>query len=84
MATRALDDASIDQILRSHGVDPATLDLPSHKSQSDAQLKAVAQLAENLGIDGTPAFVIGDTIVPGDDTDAVNAAITAARKAHPG
>ena len=82
MATRALDDSSIDQILRSHGVDPASLELPAHKTQSDAQLKAVAELAENLGIDGTPSFVIGDTIVPGDDTDAVNAAIAAARNHH--
>jgi protein-disulfide isomerase len=79
MAARPLDDDSVDRILRSHGVDPATLDQPPVSDAARAQLLAVHRLAINLGIDGTPAFVIGDTIVPGDDTDAVNAAIAAAR-----
>jgi protein-disulfide isomerase len=42
----------------------------------------VQQLAGDLGIQGTPAFIIGDTLVPGDDTDAVRAAIAVARKNH--
>ena len=31
----------------------------------EAYLEETNQLARNLGIEGTPAFVIGDTLVPG-------------------
>jgi protein-disulfide isomerase len=79
MNTRALDDAAIDRILRAHGVDPATLNAPPMQKAARDQLVAVHNLAFELGIEGTPAFVIGDTLVPGDDTDAVNAAIRRAR-----
>ena len=53
------------------------------RMKAEGQILAVRKLAIDLGIDGTPAFVIGDTIVPGDDTDAVNSAINQAR-AHSG
>jgi protein-disulfide isomerase len=79
MNTRALDDAAIDRILRAHGVDPASLDTPPLQKAAREQLVAVHNLAADLGIDGTPAFIIGDTLVPGDDTAAVNAAILQAR-----
>ena len=80
MNTRPLDDAAIDRILRAHGVDPAKLDQGPLHDEAQAEMTAVRQLAENLGIEGTPAFIVGTTLVPGDDTDAVNAAIGAARK----
>jgi protein-disulfide isomerase len=82
MAAHPLDDAAIDRILRAHGVDPATLDEAPIKDEATGQLRAVQQLAGDLGIQGTPAFIIGDTLVPGDDTDAVRAAIAVARKNH--
>jgi protein-disulfide isomerase len=79
MAARPLDDAAIDRILAAHGVTPATLDDPSLKAAAAAQLSDVRRLAIGLGIEGTPAFVVGDTLVPGEDMDAVRAAIQAAR-----
>jgi protein-disulfide isomerase len=82
MAARPLDESTIDPILRAHGVDPATLDRPPLKAEATAQLQAVRELATNLGVQGTPAFIIDDTMIPGDDTDALRAAITAARKNH--
>jgi protein-disulfide isomerase len=33
--------------------------------QVTAELEHVRRLADQIGIDGTPAFLIGDTIVPG-------------------
>jgi len=83
MATHPLDNAAIDRILRAHGVDPAKLDDPAVHARDEQEILAVRKLAIDLGIEGTPAFVIGDTIVPGEDTDAVNAAIKQAR-AHNG
>jgi protein-disulfide isomerase len=79
MATHPLDDAGLDRILRAHGVDPAKLSDPAVHDEAEKQILAVRKLAIDLGIQGTPAFVIGDTIVPGDDTDAVNTAINQAR-----
>jgi protein-disulfide isomerase len=83
MATHPLDDGAIDRILRAHGVNPDKLNDPVVHAKAEEQILAVRKLAIDLGIDGTPAFVIGDTIVPGDDTDAVNTAINQAR-AHTG
>jgi protein-disulfide isomerase len=83
MATHPLDDAAIDRILRAHGVNPDKLADAAVHAKAEDQILAVRKLAIDLGIDGTPAFVIGDTIVPGDDTDAVNSAINQAR-AHNG
>ena len=80
MAARPLDDAAIDRILTAHGVTPASLEDPVLKAQAAEQLAAVRRLAIGLGIEGTPAFIIGDTIVPGEDMNAVRAAIAAARK----
>jgi protein-disulfide isomerase len=80
MSTHPLDDAAVDRILRAHGVDPATLDRPPVKDEAVAQLQAVKELATNIGVQGTPAFIVGDTLIPGDDTDALRAAIAAAGK----
>jgi protein-disulfide isomerase len=79
MAARPLNDAAIDRILAAHGVAPAVLDDPALKAAATDQLAGVRRLAIGLGIQGTPAFVIGDTLVPGEDMDAVRAAVQAAR-----
>ena len=79
MTARPLDEAAVDRILKAHGVDPAGLVLPKFKEALDQQLGDVRQLAGALGIEGTPAFVIGDTMVPGEDMDAVKAAIQTQR-----
>jgi protein-disulfide isomerase len=80
MAARPLDNAAIDRILTAHGVSPASLDDAALKTAAAEQLNATHQLAmDGLGIQGTPAFIIGDTLVPGEDMDAVRAAIQSAR-----
>ncbi len=78
MATRPLDNDGIDQIALRYGARPA--DLRSDPA-AQAQLKETSALFEKLDLGGTPAFIIGDTIVPGEDMDAVSAAIAKARPA---
>jgi protein-disulfide isomerase len=75
MSTKGLNDASIDQILQAHGVNAASLADPATQVQTQAHLAAVKQLAIIMGIDGTPAFIIGDTLIPGEDPDGLKAAI---------
>lgn len=80
MAEKPLEPARIDAILRKNGVDPTPLDNPAAMAAIDRQLSDVQGLATALGIEGTPAFVIGDTLVPGADMAAVRAAIADARR----
>ena len=79
MATHPLDVAAIDAIVKAHGVAPARLDDPALKAEASRQLADVRNLAQTLNIEGTPAFIIGDTLIPGEDLDAVKAAIEKAR-----
>ena len=74
-----LDDAAIDQIARAHGIDPARLQPASLSPDVSQQLQTVRKLATDLGVDGTPAFVIGDTVVSGEDLAGIKAAIAASR-----
>jgi len=81
MAQKPLTDDGVKRILADNGVDPDA----ARKHQQDADEKRyiadVHQLAVNLGIEGTPAFVVGDTLIPGADPQALGQAIAAARKA---
>lgn len=82
MSTHPLDAAAVDRIAASRGIAAQTLDDPALKAAAAHDLDDVHKLATELGVDGTPAFVIGDTLVPGEDMDAVHAAIAAAEKAR--
>jgi protein-disulfide isomerase len=80
MAARPLDAAAIDRILKAHNVDPAVLQQPAVIKAGAAQLADIHKLSTEIGIEGTPAFIIGDTLVPGEDMDAVEQAVAAERK----
>jgi len=77
METRPLDDEVIDQIALRFGARKS--DLGSDPA-ADVQLADIAALFNKLDLGGTPAFIVGDELVPGDDMDALNAAIAKARK----
>jgi protein-disulfide isomerase len=84
MAAHPLDKAAIDRIAKEHLLDPNAVETGLAKADADKQLADVRALAEALSIDGTPAFIVGDTMVPGEDMDALNAAIAEAKKAKKG
>ena len=79
MAARPLDDVVLERIARKHGLDPAMARTAS--PAVGAHLEANQKLAEALGVSGTPAFVVGDVVIPGADLEALRAAIVQARKA---
>ena len=79
MAQKPLNDAAIDRSLRTVGVDPAAARAAADSPAIQRQLLDVRALAQALRIDGTPAFVVGDKVIPGADIDALKAAITAAK-----
>ena len=79
MATRGLDDATVDQVAKSYGVDPAKAQDGPFRRVADTELADVHKLANDVDVEGTPTFIIGDTVVPGEDMDAVKDAIAKAR-----
>jgi protein-disulfide isomerase len=79
MAEKSLNDAGIERVLRRHGLDPAALARAGSTPAVDDHLSDNQELARKLGIQGTPAFVVGDQVIPGADPDALRAAIAAAR-----
>ncbi|MBL8771270.1 MAG: DsbA family protein [Phenylobacterium sp.] len=79
MADKSLSEASLDQHLRDAGLDPATVRQAARDPAIDQQLQDVRALAGGLGLTGTPAFIIGDYVIPGADMDSVRAALARIR-----
>lgn len=79
MAEKALDDAALDRHMRQAGIDPAEARKAAASPEIEKQIADVRALAGALNLEGTPVFVIGDTIVPGADLGAVRAAIAVAK-----
>ena len=77
MATHPLDRATIDRIAVEKGARAVDI---SPGPANTAQLADTAALFKTLALDGTPAFIVGNVIIGGEDMDAVDAAIDQARK----
>jgi protein-disulfide isomerase len=83
MGEKALTDAALDRHLAAAGVDPVAARKAADDPAIARQILDTRALASGLHLEGTPAFVIGDTLVPGADLTAVRAAITIAKAGKP-
>jgi len=83
MTTKPLNDAAVDRILTANGIDPKAARAAQQGSARKTYVSDVHAVASKLGIEGTPAFIVGDTLIPGADADALKAAIEKALKAKP-
>ncbi len=79
MAEKSLDEAGVMRVAQQ-------LDIDLAKARASGTSEAVTQhladthaLAEALAIEGTPAFFVGDQMIPGADMHALNLAIDQAR-----
>ncbi|WP_374468424.1 DsbA family protein [Phenylobacterium sp.] len=79
MADKGLTEAALDRHLREVGIDPAAARTAAASPQIAKHLDDTQALARALGIQGTPAFVVGDTLIPGADVNALRAAISQAK-----
>lgn len=79
MSTRPLTPEAITRIAVANGATAARLQDPSFQAAANAQILEVHSLAQALGITGTPAFIVGDTLIPGEDLEGLKAAIERAR-----
>jgi protein-disulfide isomerase len=64
LKTPVTEDATLG-VAKSVGLDPAQVKKEMESSEIDAVLKHNYELARMIGADGTPAFVIGDTMTAG-------------------
>jgi protein-disulfide isomerase len=79
-AKGTIDDMAIYAVAGSVGLDVERLKQDMKSPDIDKQLKANFALADALEINGTPAFVVGDEIVPGAvSLDALKQLIATAR-----
>jgi protein-disulfide isomerase len=74
-------EAMIRQTARGLGLDPARLISDMNGADVTHQIDSNLSLANDLKVDGTPMFVIGDSLIPGAvDEQALLAAVAAMRK----
>ena len=79
MATKPLDEAAIDRTLKAAGIDPAVAREQAKDPAIQKHILDTRTLAQTLKLEGTPAFTIGDTLIPGADMAALKAAIVSAK-----
>lgn len=81
MAEKALDAAAIQRHLVAVGLNPKLVQVSAESETVRQHLTDNHKLAEALGIQGTPHFIVGGTAVSGADMDALRLAIARARAA---
>jgi len=79
MAEKPLDEAGIDRHLSQVGLDPGAVRKAAADPAITKQVQDVRALAETLKLQGTPAFIVGNTLIPGADIGALRAAIIQAK-----
>jgi protein-disulfide isomerase len=76
-----LDRSTVLALAATQGLNMERLEADMQGDQVTAELEHVRRLADQIGIDGTPAFLIGDTIVPGAiDIEEMQRLVAAARE----
>jgi len=78
LAAQDLNDAEIDRILTSLSLDPAETRKAAADPAIERHLADNHRLADQLGITGTPNFIVGDTMIVGANMPALKQAIDAA------
>ncbi len=79
MQEKALDDNGVSRIMSEHGVDVARLD-PTAKAAADKHIAENKALAKSIGVEGTPAFIVGDHVIAGWIPEELQAGIDEGRR----
>jgi protein-disulfide isomerase len=79
MAEKNLDEASALRIATSLGIDVAKARAVGGAQATTQHLADTHGLATALAIEGTPAFIVGDQLIPGADMNALKLAIAQAK-----
>jgi len=74
-----LTPEAADQAIASAGLNPASIKTAAKDPAITRHLQDNARLARELGIDGTPTFIIGDAVIQGGDFERLKLEIAKAR-----
>jgi protein-disulfide isomerase len=80
MEERNLNEATLARLAQAAGIRPEALSAALRDESITRHLADTRRLAESLRIEGTPAFIVGDRLIPGADLEALKTAIDAARQ----
>lgn len=80
-ANGPLPTGRIDEIAEAAGVDVSAMREAMEDEAITAQLDEIRQLGRELGVRGTPFFIVGETIIAGADIDALENTLNAALEA---
>ena len=72
--------ASVDKIVTGLGLNAATVTTIGATTEASNELADNQKLAAELGLEGTPAFIVGDTLVSGANMDRVESLIQQGKK----
>jgi protein-disulfide isomerase len=75
-----LTDENVADIMKANGSNLAAADTPEARAAVDAHLTANKELAHDIGVEGTPAFVVNGKRIDGWVPEDVEAGIAAARR----
>lgn len=79
MAEKSLDEAAVTRIAQEVGIDVARARAAGGAPVTSQHLADTHALAEALAVEGTPAFFVGNRMIPGADMRALKLAIDEAR-----
>lgn len=79
MEEKSLTATNLDSVLASAGLDVGKAKSAGASAEVTQHLQDVHDLATNLGVEGTPAFFVGDRVIPGADIAALRQAILEAK-----
>lgn len=79
MAEKSLDAATALRVAQGLGVDLAKAKAAGESQAVTQHLADTEALAKTLALQGTPAFIVGDTLIPGADINALKLAIDQTR-----
>ena len=79
MEEKALTAGNLDGVLAQAGLDAAQAKAAGADPAVTQHLQDIRDLATTLGVEGTPAFFVGDKVIPGADLPALKQAIAEAK-----
>ena len=80
LAQPALDPAGVDRVLRENGVDLERARASMDAAETEGHLDDVARLAQLIGAEGTPTFIVNGEMTDSIDPAVVRAAVERAKR----
>jgi protein-disulfide isomerase len=80
MRQPGLSDQNVADILKQNGVNLAAADTPAARAAVERHLAANRKLAHDIGVEGTPAFIVGGRRIDGWVPEDIQAGIDAQRR----